>query len=235
MVRVAQNETKKGFASKRAALQHPPVAPRLRLPQALLAAMKGETIDNSRPVVHPDLLARLETDGPTEVVILLASERDYDLDRCVWLAEQALDLHAEGLEATAGKIAPPEIGASVHLVNVDGESRFHFGAPEQVSVVVRTGNGKFFPQGESAPPNDHPGVAKAVRDHRAWVHLALDAKPDEDVPPERTMLLHKLAAGFMDGGALLLHLPGHGVFVEDSESLRAALRERPFAEALRQA
>ena len=171
----------------------------------------------------------------TEVVILFANEREYDLDRCVGIAEQALGLHAEGQIVTDDDIAPPEVGASVQLVDRDGECVFYFGAPEQALVIAQTGNGGFFRQGETAVQNQKPDIAEAIGSHRAWVRLALDQGSDGDIPPEQTMLLQKLTAGFMGDDGLLLHVPQHGLFVRGSAALRAALNVKPLAEALREA
>ena len=133
--------------------------------------------------------ARLDSPVPTEVVILFGKERDYDLDCCVEIAEQDLGLNAEGRIATDGNIVTPEVGASVQLVDAEGECMFYFGAPEQALVVVRTGNGSFFGQDEIDAAKQEPAIAQAVHDHRSWVHLALDTKPGKDIQPERSMLL----------------------------------------------
>jgi len=157
--------------------------------------------------------------APIEIVILLTTERDYDLDHCVQIAEHALGLDAMGVITPNGDFAPSDVGASVYLVDRDGETLFYFCAPEQVPVVVRTGMGRF------------PGT-EGIRDQRSWVHLALETRAHTDVPPEHCMLLDRLTAGFMEDGVVQIYLPQQGLFVPASESLRSALYARPFAEAL---
>ncbi len=195
--------------------------------------MPGDPDKSSRPTSYPERARSLEDSTPNEVVILFANERDYDLDRCVWIAEQALGLGTEGVIGAEGRIREPVAGASVHLVDGDGECTFYFGAPEQIPIMARMGNGRFFKDPEEASARA-PQAARAILDHRSWAHLALEPGPDETTAPPRNLLLQQLTAGFMDDKTLLLHLPEHDLFVDGSEKLRTALKTMSFAEALRE-